>query len=63
MVVVESLGFGRYELQEYDNSGADTVQSSADLMKAEKSPTSDDNRKAMLQASRTRKKNTEYNIE
>ena len=34
MVVVESLGVGRYELQEYDNTDADTVQSSADPMKA-----------------------------
>ena len=63
VVVVESLGFGRYELQEYDNTEADTVQSSADLMKAEKSPADADNKKAMLQAIRTREKTTEYEIE
>ena len=63
MVVVESLGFGRYKLQEYNNAEAYTVQSSADLMTAETSPADEDKKKAMLHAICTREKITEYEIE
>ena len=63
MTVVQDLGFGRYELQQFREPDSAIVESSADLMRAEKSPSAADRKEAKLQAVRTLQNNTEYEVE
>ena len=60
MTVVQDLGFGRYELQQFKEPDSAIVESSADLMRTEKSPSAADRKEAKLQAVRTLQNNTEY---
>ena len=63
MTVVQDLGFGRYELQQFKEPDSVIVDSSADLMRAEKSPSAADHKEAKLQAVRILQNNTEYEVE
>ena len=63
MTVVQDLGFGRYELQQFKEPDSVIVESSADLMRAEKSPSAEDRKEAKLQAVQTPQNNTEYEVE
>ena len=63
MTVVQDLGFGRYELQQFKEPDSAIVESSADLMRAEKSPSAADRKEAKLQAVRTLQNNTECEVE
>ena len=63
VTVVQDLGFGRYELQQFREPDSVIVESSADLMRAEKSPSAADRKEAKLQAVRALQNNTEYEVE
>ena len=63
MVVVQDIGFGRYELQEFGAQTAEVIPSSTDLMQAVKTTNHEEREKAKLQALQTREQNAEYEIE
>ena len=65
MTVVQDLGFGWYKLQQFKEPDSAIVESSADLMRADKSPSAEDRKEAKLQleAVWTLHSNTEYEVE
>ena len=62
MVVVESLGFGRYNLQLLGDTTADTISRSNDLMRKMRIPGTEQCIAAKAQAQHTVRNNREYDI-
>ena len=62
MTVVQDLGFDRYELQQFKEPDSTIVESAADLMRSEKSPSAAGRKEAKLQAVRALQNSTEYGV-
>ena len=63
MVVVESLGFGRYALQDFGEPKGAVVQCSINLMRKVRQPSEADRAAASRQAWQTLRDTTEYIVE